>query len=57
MTNAQKLTIRLSEIRQRLNEIAGLPDGDMTDEIRNEADKLGGEYKKCRDAAPRRAHL
>ena len=47
MTNAQKLTIRLSEIRQRLNEIAGLPDGDMTDEIRNEADKLGGEYKNA----------
>ena len=47
MTNAQKLAVRLSEIRQRLNEIAGLPDADMTDEIRNEADKLGGEYKNA----------
>ena len=47
MTNAQKLTIRLSEIRQRLNEIAGLPDADMTDEIRTEADKLGSEYRNA----------
>ena len=44
MTNAQRLTIRLSEIRQRLNEIAGLADDAMTDEIRAETDKLTGEY-------------
>ncbi|MCY4468372.1 MAG: phage major capsid protein [Thiotrichales bacterium] len=44
MTNAQKLAVRLSEIRQRLNEIAGLDDDAMTDEIRAEADRLTGEY-------------
>ena len=45
MTTSQKLAVRLSEIRQRLNEIAGLADDAMTDEIRNEADKLTGEYR------------
>ena len=45
MTNAQKLAIRLSEIRQRLNEIAGLDGDAMTDEIRAEADRLAGDYK------------
>ena len=47
MTTAQKLSIRLSEIRQRLNEIAGLADDAMTDEIRNEADQLASEYKNA----------
>ena len=45
MTNAQKLAIRLSEIRQRLNEIAGLEGEAVTDEVRAEADRLAGEYK------------
>ena len=45
MTNAQKLTIRLSEIRQRLNEIAGLEGDALTDEIRTEADTLTGEFR------------
>ena len=45
MTLSQKITLRLSEIRQRLNEIAGLEGDAMTDEIRNEADKLTGEYR------------
>ena len=45
MTAAQKLAIRLSEIRQRLNEIAGLDDDGMTDEVRAEADKLTAEYR------------
>ena len=45
MTTAQKLAIRISEIRQRLNEIAGLDDAGMTDEIRAEADKLTGEFR------------
>ena len=44
MTNSQKLAIRLSEIRQRLNEIAGLAADEMTDEIRAETDKLTGEF-------------
>ena len=43
LTNAQKITIRLSEVRSRLNEISGLDE--LTDEIRNEADALGVEYK------------
>ena len=47
MTHAQRLTIRLSEIRQRLNEIACLEADKVTDEIRNEADKLGGEYRNA----------
>ena len=45
MTEAQKLTVRSSEIRQRLNAIAGLADDAMTDEIRTEADALGTEYR------------
>ena len=45
MTNVQRLAIRLSEIRQRLNEIAGLEGDAVSDEIRAEADKLAGEYK------------
>ena len=47
MTNAQKLTIRLSEIRQRLNAIASMAAAEVTDEVRNEADKLGGEYRNA----------
>ena len=47
MTNAQKLAVRLSSIRQRLNEIAGLEGDAMTDEIRAEADKLTGEYRNA----------
>ena len=45
MTTAQKLAIRLSEIRQRLNEIAGLEGDALTEEVRNEADALTGEYQ------------
>ena len=45
MTNAQKLAVRLSEIRQRLNEIAGLEGDAVTDEIRAEADTLTTEYQ------------
>ena len=45
MTNLQKIALKLSEIRQRLNEISGLEGDDFTEEIRNEADALQGEYK------------
>ena len=45
MLRSQTLAIRLSEIRQRLNEIAGLAADEVTDEIRAEADRLSGEYK------------
>ncbi len=47
MTNTQKLTIRASEIRQRLNEIAGLEGDALTDEIRAESDGLTTEYRDC----------
>ena len=45
MTNAQRLTVRASEIRQRLNEISGLEGDAFTDEIRQESDRLGTEYR------------
>ena len=44
MTNSQRLTLRASEIRQRLNEIAGLDGDALTDEIRAESARLGTEY-------------
>ena len=45
MTNSQKLSVRLSEIRQRLNEISGLEGDAFTAEIRAESDKLQGEFR------------
>ena len=42
MTTSQKLELRASEIRQRLNEISGLVE--LTDEVRAESDKLATEY-------------
>ena len=45
MTNRQTLEIRASEIRQRLNEIAGLEGDALTDEIRAESDALTVEYR------------
>ena len=54
MTTAQKLSIRLSEIRQRLNEISGLADDAMTDEIRAEADKLTAEFQNAETQHPAR---
>ena len=44
MTNSQRLSVRLSEIRQRLNEIAGLESDAFTAEIRQESDKLQKEF-------------
>lgn len=44
MTRRQKLEIRLSEVRGRLNEIADLEGDALTDEIRAEADGLRTEY-------------
>ena len=43
MTNVQKLTIRASEIRARLSEIAEIPE--MTDEHRGELTTLRTEYR------------
>ena len=45
LTEAQRLTIRASEIRQRLNEVAGLEGDALTDEIRSESDALTTEYR------------
>ena len=45
MTNAQKIRLRLSQVRQRLNEISGLEGDDFTDEIRSEAESLQTEYR------------
>ena len=44
MTNAQKIRLRLSQVRQRLNEISGLEGDAFTDEIRSEAESLQTEY-------------
>ena len=44
MTNAQKIQLRLSEVRSRLNEIAGLEGDAFTDEIRAEGNTLQREY-------------
>ena len=44
MTNAQKIRLRLSQVRQRLNEISGLEGDAFTDEIRSEAETLQTEY-------------
>ena len=44
MTNAQKIRLRLSQVRQRLNEISGLEGDAFTDEIRAEAATLQTEY-------------
>ena len=45
MTDSQKLSLRLSEIRQRLNEIGGLTGADFTDEIRSESETLQTEFR------------
>ena len=44
MTNKQKIGLRLSEVRSRLNEISGFEGENFTDEIRTEADKLKTEF-------------
>ena len=44
MRLSQKLNLRLSEIKQRLNVISGLTDDDFNDEIRAESEKLTSEY-------------
>ncbi len=45
MTNSQRLELRASEIRQRLNEISGLDD--LSDDVRAESDRLTTEYADC----------
>ena len=43
MKSTVKVALRMSEVRQRLNEIADTDD--MSDELRTEADTLGNEYR------------
>ena len=45
MTNLQRLSVRLSDIRQRLNEVAGLEGDAFTDDIRQESDRLQVEFR------------
>ena len=45
MTNSQRLALRLSEIRQRLNTIAQLRGDELTDEVRQESETLRTEYQ------------
>ena len=52
MTNLQKITLRLSEVRSRLNEVAGLEGDALTDEIRGEAETLQTEYTRSRSSVP-----
>ena len=42
MTNSQRLELRASEIRQRLNEVAGMTE--LSDEVQAESDALTTEY-------------
>jgi len=44
MTSLQKTQLRLSKVRERLNEISGLAEDDVTAEVRSEAEKLHDEY-------------
>ena len=44
MTNLQKIRLRLSKVRARLNAISGLEGETFTDEIREEASALQAEY-------------
>ena len=53
MTPAQRLQLRASEIRSRLNEL-GTSEDDLTDELRSEIDTLTAEY---RDVETRRRAL
>ena len=46
MTTRQRLELRLSQVRQRLNEIAGLTAEDFTSEVREEAEGLEAEYSR-----------
>ena len=45
MTPVQKITLRLSEVRSRLNSISGIEGEEFTDEIKNEAAKLQSEFQ------------
>ena len=44
MIQSQKITLRISEVKQRLNHIAGVEGDAFTDEVRSEADRLTKEF-------------
>ena len=44
MTNLQRLELRASEIRSRLNDLSGIETGELTSEHRSEMDNLSVEY-------------
>ena len=44
MTNRQKIEVRLSKVRERLNALAGLEGDEFTSEVATELDTLSGEY-------------
>ena len=44
MTAGQRIRVRLSEVRERLNTIAGLSGDDLTAEVRSESEALHNEY-------------
>ena len=45
MTNTQKIALRLSEVRSRLNAVSGLEGDAFTPEIRAEAEALTNEFQ------------
>ena len=46
MLNSQRLQLKISEIRSRLNEISGLEGEAFTEEVRQESDKLTQEFRE-----------
>ena len=52
MLQSQKLALRASEIRARLNALGG---EELTDETRSELDTLTGEYRDVESKDTRRA--
>ena len=54
MTNRQKIELKISEVRQRLNEIAGLDE--MTDANPQRSGLASNRVRRSRSAPPRRYH-
>ena len=47
MLDSQRMQLRISEIRSRLNEISGLEGEAFTEEVRQESDKLTQEFREA----------
>ena len=54
MTPLQRIALRISTVRSRLNQISGIEGDDFTDEIRNEADSLETEFGDLERRSPGR---